>query len=263
MIYRYTLSTPHTSTKTVALRPTGNLDLKTIRQVHQHVATCQDRVEVLSCLRHTRNMEAKKANAQLELEKALLRASEEPLLVDNAVFAVNKQIFQEVTKYIREQVPFLIQVGHRVGTQSRVKKWSKQEERLLVEAQYITVSYYLLHRHNESPVLPFTTRGLDSLARRNDIKTFHFQGTGHPLLADSHYEQRGTQWVRVDPRFGPFGYTCDTDLFQQLLEVLANVPKIKTRRGFTVTWRGEEKIPQDIEDEEVQKYKDAVKRLVG
>lgn len=144
----------------------------------------------------------------------------------------------------------------------RSMMWDRISLHLLSEAQRIRIEYHLVHQHSEGPALPFPEAARAILRKRNNIKSFHFHGMGHRLLTDSTFEKKDSKWVRVD--HWPWGYSCDMQLYGQILDVIENVPKVETMQkdGFKVSWDGDERIPDDIDDGPVNQYRFYIKKVL-
>jgi hypothetical protein len=45
------------------------------------------------------------------------------------------------------------------------------------------------------------------------------------------------------------------------MNVLGNVPKVTASKGLKISWTGDERFPEDIEDDDIQEYRAQVAKL--
>jgi hypothetical protein len=98
------------------------------------------------------------------------------------------------------------------------------------------------------------------------MKTFEFRGCETEILKDARFEHVNSVWMRTvtsnfssfyDPPWQP----CDVRLFGQIKQVLGNLPLINASHKLRISWEGDCRFPAEVIDEDMQKYRDVVRKL--
>lgn len=261
LVYGYALSTEDTSSQ--ALQPLIATEAGKIREMEIELAEAEHAVGKLVRHRSISALSArtreKKKDACNRLELAITRLGERPRLINTNIFCVNKQMLAELSKYIRERVQVKVLIR-----ELDKKTCTIRELEVMAIAQHVRIVYEMEHRHRRNNWLKPWSYDIERvLADREDIKTFHFEGTGIKILQDSSYEKRDDgYWVRVSG-LPPYmdEWSCDPDLYRQIMNVLDDVPMVSASKGLKVSWVGDEKFPENIEDEAIETYRAQVAKL--
>jgi hypothetical protein len=266
-IYGYVLSTPNTKSPPQALHNPTKKVKDGSRALKASVAILVEKEDALKKLKQTAARKAKLKNVHVQLERAHSILAEYPTPLQLDLMRTNKQVCEEVTKYIKERVllSFIFDGSHIGLPNAKSLPWSQENKTWLLRAQHIFIRYHLHHQHQHRPLSAMTVTSKEALECRTDIKTFEFRGCGVQVLEDRRFEEVDGVWKSTDTWSAHlamgWGQSCDAQLCGQIMQVLRGLPRVKASKKKRVTWLGDEQFPAEIDDKEVNEYQEVVKEL--